>query len=200
MSEGVLSDLLGIGGSALIAASIYFAQRAVARSSATLDLLKEYHSQEVSEARSKAHRHVVLALSEGREEWRNSPIDPQTGLSPAESLFVLSRFFARLRVIQRSKMISDSRLLTLFGPGFGFWWGLTYERQMDRTDSFQTRGDLQGLYDFFCLRAISEHRMKQWAAWIEDGRNERLKAETGKHHALPSPRRGRRSTPPPASG
>jgi hypothetical protein len=184
MAVDIVSDVVGIVGSATIAASIYFAQRMAARSSATLEMLRELHSREISEARSRARKHVIDSVASGREEWSNSPIDAETGLSPAESLFVLSRFFTRLQVIRRAKMISDTRLLVLFGPAFGYWWGLTYERQMDRTDSFRTRADLKDLYDFFYRRAVSEHRTEQWAEWVDEGRDERRAAEEGKHSLL----------------
>jgi hypothetical protein len=196
MASELTSDLVSFGGSAIIATSIYLAQRMSARSSATLELLREFHSKEISEARTKAFRHAIITIGKGEAEWRDTSPVTVPGLSSAENLFVLTRFFSRLEVMRRSRMISDRRLLILFGPAFGYWWGLSYEQQMERTDSFRTRRDLKSLYNFFHRRAISDHRTAEWAEWIDEGRSERRLAEDACHPLLTAPPRIKRAIRP----
>ena len=176
MVMNLVPALIEIGGSGIIAWSIFAAQILIARTSATQELLKEFNSVEMSEARARAFRHVMSAIKDGESEWEDVAQTPATELSSVEYLYLISRFYHRLEAMRSSQLLSDKRLLSLFGHSFGYWWGLTFEEQMGRGDSFRIKSDLNQLNGFFSSRSKKERRTEEWLEWVEAGKTARKSA------------------------
>lgn len=176
METEIVAALIGVAGSMIIGWAIYAAQNVVGRAAATMEMLKEFNGAEMSESRSRARRHVIANIQASFSEMEEAEPSVATGLSPAEHLYVLMRFYHRLNALRESRLLSDSKLLRLFGPTFAYWWAFSFEQQMMRTDNWRTRHDMQRLYEFFGRRVAAEARHNDWANWLADGMAERNKA------------------------
>jgi len=181
----VATDWLGISisvvGGALIPIALYAGQKSVARAQATMDLLKEFNSSEMAEARGKARRFVLDSPGRSYAEMEELPV--QEGQRPeAEYLYLIVRFYHRLNALRESNLLQDNRLLTLFGPVFGYWWKLSFEPQLMNSSNWRVGADIRRLKNFFDKRSIAENKNAYWQQCLQDGLDDRL-SEIDRHSA-----------------
>lgn len=179
MEKEIVAALIGIGGSSLIAMAIYLGDRANAKAAATMEMLREFHSAEMSEARGAARRFVLAHSGLNFDQMHNLDLDqdPDT-LKDRRSLFVVARFFVRLKALNDSDMLQKRRVAKLFGPLLGYWFGLSYEKQL-MPSTWLIREDIGGLKDWIMKRAgkgLFRRDPSVWQHWYQMGVDDRPKA------------------------
>lgn len=168
----IVAAIIGVFGSAVIAAAIYFGDLAVARSQTTMELLRELHSPEIAAARAQArdfvlaHKNVSFdALDEGRGL-------SQTQKTGRVSLFTVTRFFYRLNVLRTSELLQDNKIFALFGPLFAYWWAFTFESQLNRS-TWSTKEEIESLHEWMVQQATRLDRLADWRRWLDIGSADR---------------------------
>lgn len=172
MATDFLGAAVSLFGGVLIPVALYAGQKSVAKSQATMELLKEFNGLEFATARGAARRLILAHPSKSYTELEQCCSGLQKP-SDAESLYLIVRFFHRLNALRETGMLRDSKLLPLFGPVFGYWWKFSFEPQLLVSEGWRVGEDIANLKRFMDRRAVVEHRQEFWQSALEDGEKER---------------------------
>lgn len=127
------------------------------RVQASVDLHREWNSQAIYGARTKAGKLVRLFPEDSYFE-----IEDKVPYEDASDIWVVVGFFQRLELLVRHEKVDRQLICELFGELFFWWWVVSFWNQLERCDC-DARAQMIRLREWFDIATTATQRHP----WLE---------------------------------